>query len=86
MTFGYGKPEIEYPTSWEYKIIGSNVDKMLKAIEEVIIGLDYEVTPSNVNRKGTYFSLNIKVIVPSEVLRDIIFQKFSSHADIRMVI
>jgi len=86
MTSGYRKPEIGYPTKWEYKIIGANVDKMLKAVEEIIIGLDYEVTPSNISRKGKYFSLNIKIVVPSEVLRDIIFQKFSSHPDIRMVI
>lgn len=80
------KPEIKYPTNWEYKIIGSNVDDMLKAVEEIIIGLEYQVTPSNISRHGKYFSLNITVIVPSEILRDIIFQKFTRHPHIKFVI
>lgn len=86
MTLDGRKPEINYPTSWEYKIIGPNVDDMLKAVEEIIIGLEYQITPSNISRHGKYFSLNISVVVPSEILRDIIFQKLTSHPHIKFVI
>jgi putative lipoic acid-binding regulatory protein len=80
------KPDIDYPTNWQYKIIGSDVDEMLSAVEEIIIGLEYEVIPSNVSSNEKYFSLNISLIVPSEIVRDIIFQKLSSHPAIKFVI
>ena len=80
------RPDIDYPTEWQYKIIGSDVDEMLSAVEESIIGLDYKVVLSNVSSNEKYFSLNISLVVPSEVVRDIIFQKLSNHPAIKFVI
>jgi uncharacterized protein len=80
------KPEIVYPTKWGYKIIGKDVDEMLSAIEESIDGLEYEVTPSNISRHEKYYSLNLTVLVPSELIRDILFQKLNSHPSVTMVI
>ncbi len=80
------KPKIEYPTQWGYKIIGRDVDEMLSAIEESIEGLEYEVTPSNVSRNEKYYSLNLKVLVPSELIRDILFEKLDKHPSVIMVI
>lgn len=80
------KPKIEYPTKWGYKIIGTEVDKLLRAVEEVTPGLDYEVKPSNVSKNGKYYSLNLSVVVPSEMVRDLVFQKIKSHPDVEMVI
>jgi putative lipoic acid-binding regulatory protein len=79
------RPEIEYPTSWQYKIIGSDVEEMLSAVAESIKGLDYEVSPSNVSKNEKYFSLNVSLIVPSEVVRDIIFQNLAKHPAIKIV-
>jgi uncharacterized protein len=80
------KPNIEYPTKWGYKIIGRDVDEMLSAIEELIEGLEYEVTPSNISRNEKYYSLNLTVLVPSELIRDILFQKLDKHPSVTMVI
>lgn len=80
------RPQIDYPTEWEYKLIGENVDKLLKVVEEVLPGLEYEVKFSNVSRNEKYYSLNVMVVVTSEVLRDIIFQKFSAHPEVKFVI
>ena len=80
------KPVIDYPTKWGYKLIGTDVDKLLKAVEEATPGLKYEVTPSNVSKGEKYYSLNVTVIVPSEVVRDLVFRKLSDHPDIKMVI
>jgi len=80
------KPQIEYPHSWPYKIIGENIEQMINAVEEIVIDLEYELTPSNISRKGKYFSLNVTVIVPSEIVRDLIFQKLSGHPAIIFVI
>ena len=86
MNLNERRPEIEYPTSWQYKIIGSDVEEMLSAVAESIKGLDYEVSPSNVSKNEKYFSLNVSLIVPSEVVRDIIFQNLAKHPAIKIVI
>ena len=80
------RPKIEYPTEWQYKLIGKDIDELLKAVEEVLPGMEYEVKFSNVSRNEKYYSLNVLVTVTSEALRDIIFQKFSSHSEVKFVI
>ena len=80
------KPAIKYPTKWDYKIIGTDVDKLLKAVEEATLGLKYEVTPSNISKGEKYYSLNVTVMIPSEVVRDLVFQKLRVHPDIKIVI
>lgn len=80
------RPEIEYPCNWDYKIIGTDVNEMIKVIEEAVGDLSYEISPSNISKKGNYFSLNLTVFVPSEIVRDIIFQKVSSSTFVKIVI
>ena len=80
------RPELQYPCEWTYKVIGKNVDKLITAIETSSLDLAYEVTPSNVSKNENYFSLNFKVTVPSEVARDLIYQKLNDHSDVIMVL
>ena len=80
------KPQIDYPCKWPYKIIGESVEEMISAVEEVMVDLEYDLTPSNISRKGKYFSLNITVVVSSEILRDLIFQNLTKHPAIKFVI
>lgn len=79
------RPEIIYPCNWDYKIIGTDVEEMVKVIEEAVGDLTYEISPSNISKKGNYFSLNLSVYVPSEIVRDIIFQKVSASAFVKIV-
>jgi uncharacterized protein len=79
------RPEIAYPCEWSYKIIGNNVDKILEAIENAVSGLKYEVTPSNISKNGNYYSLNLTLTVPNEVVRDLIYQKLDSSDSIKIV-
>lgn len=80
------KPEINYPTKWDYKIIGPDVDEMIKAVESIVNDLAYDLSASNISKKANYFSLNLAVEVPSEIVRDLIFQKLSEHPAIKFVI
>jgi uncharacterized protein len=79
------RPEITYPCEWSYKIIGNNIDKILKAVESAVSGLKYEVTPSNISKNGNYYSLNLTLTVPNEVVRDLIYQKLDSSDSIKIV-
>jgi uncharacterized protein len=80
------RPRIDYPCEWEYKIIGENVDKILLAIETASLGLEYTVSPSNLSRNGKYCSLNMRLMVPNEVVRDLVYEKLSSSESVRFVI
>jgi uncharacterized protein len=80
------KPEIVYPCEWSYKIIGTDVDKTLEAIENAVGDLSYSVTPSNISKNGKYYSLNLKLMVPNEVVRDLVYQKLSGSDYIKIVL
>lgn len=80
------RPNIKYPFNWDYKVIGTNVDEMFKAIEEVVEGFEFKISSSNVSSKGNYFSLNLKVFVTSEEVRDIIFAKLEANEFVKMVL
>jgi putative lipoic acid-binding regulatory protein len=80
------KPIINYPCDWQYKVIGTDLDEMIKAIEIVADGMEYKISSSNVSSKGNYFSINLKVFVTSEVIRDIIFEKLKANEFVKMVL
>jgi putative lipoic acid-binding regulatory protein len=80
------KPNIDYPCDWNYRVIGTNVDEMIKVIEIAVAGIEHEINSSNVSSKGNYFSLNLKVFVTSEVIRDSIFAKLNSNEFVKMVL
>ena len=80
------KPNIEYPCDWHYKVIGTDADEMIRVIELAVDGMDYKISSSNVSSKGNYFSLNLKVFVTSEVIRDIIFAKLKDNEFVKMVL
>ena len=80
------KPNINYPCDWHYKIIGTDVDEIIKAIDKIVEGMDYKISSSNVSSEGNYFSLNLKVFVNSKVIRDIIFAKLKANEFVKMVL
>jgi putative lipoic acid-binding regulatory protein len=80
------KPEINYPTKWEYKIIGSDVDQMITAVENIVKEFEFELVPSNISKKANYFSMNVIVFVPTEEFRDKIFKELTEHPAIKFVI
>ncbi len=80
------RPKIDYPCKWEYKIIGTDINLILSAIEEAVPGMQYDVTPSNVSKKGNYFSLNLQLEVPNEVIRDLIYENLEKKPGIKMVL
>jgi uncharacterized protein len=80
------RPEIQFPCEWSYKIIGSDINNILSTIEEAVLGLAYNITPSNVSSTGKYVSLNLKLEVPNEAVRNLIYEKLSQSPDIKFVL
>ena len=61
------------------------IPKILEAIENAVSGLKYDVTSSNISKNGNYYSLNLTLTVPNEVVRDLIYQKLDSSDSIKIV-
>lgn len=80
------RPQIEYPCEWSYKIIGDNIEKIIETIENAASGLEYEITPSNISKKGNYFSLNLSIKVPSEIVRDLVYENLNKSENIKIVL
>ena len=59
---------------------------MIKLIESIVSGFEYEIKSSNVSSNGKYFSLNLNVLVNSEFMRDEIFAGLKSDEFILMVL
>jgi uncharacterized protein len=82
----FERPEINYPCEWSYKVIGTDVEMILAAIDDASCGIEYDVTPSNVSKNEKYYSLDVTLEVPSEFMRDFIFQKLKDSEHIKIVL
>ena len=80
------RPEIEYPCQWSFKVIGSDVDEILSAIKDASLGLNYDVTPSNVSKNGKYYSINFSLEVPNETVRNLVYEKLEKSSGVIMVL
>jgi putative lipoic acid-binding regulatory protein len=81
-----GKPDIDYPTEWRYKVIGTVENEIRKAIDEVLEKKEYSLRFSRTSKKGKFVSLEIKLIVDSEEERDQIFGNLQKSPVVKMVI
>ena len=80
------KPEIAYPCTWSYQVIGLDEARLRVAILEVIGDVPHTVRQGNASTGGKYVSLGLDVSVVDEGQRLSIFQRLSAHALIRFVI
>ena len=85
-TFCQRKPDIKYPCSWEYKVIGKDQDALKEAIREACMPAVPDIELSNVSSRGTYFSLNATLEVDNEEMRRGIFDKIQNNSAVKLVI
>lgn len=79
-------PEIIYPCTWDFTVIGSDEDEMREAIVEVV-GYEVEhVSIGNTSSGGRYVSLRFSVVVLSETARNELYVELANHVSIRMVL
>jgi len=80
------KPEIIYPTSWGYKVIGRDKKALEACIKEIMKEKKYLCSLGNTSRTGKFHTYNASCTVESEEERYRIFGYFEKHADVNMVI
>lgn len=80
------KARIEYPCNWVYKIIGSNRQELLRAIEDIIKSAPCTITHSSSSKTGKYHCLNLEMTVQSEEQRVAICDQLQKHPSIKIVL
>ncbi len=81
-----GKPEINYPTEWGFKLIGRDKDALLACIKESMGDKKHQCSLGNRSKTGKFHSYNAKCSVDSEEERNKIFKYFEEHKAVEMVI
>lgn len=80
------RPQIEYPTSWGFKIIGRDKDKLLACIKEAMGEKEHLCSLGNTSKTGKFTTYNASCTVDTEEERNRIFKYFQDHDDVEMVI
>jgi putative lipoic acid-binding regulatory protein len=80
------KLELQYPTTWCYKLIGHEKEAMQKAIHDVIEAREHKLNHSNASKTGKYISLNLDLLVHNEDDRNFIYEALKAHQNIKMVL
>lgn len=80
-----GKPMIEYPTLWEYRVIGR--DKVaLKARIAEILKKDFTLKDGQSSSGGKFISVVVSVNVKNQEERDGIFRALQESDEVMMVL
>jgi len=80
------KPQVSYPCEWEYKVIGTDEEKLKAVILAACVPAVPTISLSNVSSKGTYYSLNASLVVEDEAMRLRIFSSIENSPDVKLVI
>lgn len=80
------KATIEYPCTWEYKIIVLKDDDINKIAKEILLQKEYKIVPSNKSKSGKYKSYNLTTLVESEDERRVIFQTLKQNNKVKYIL
>jgi putative lipoic acid-binding regulatory protein len=83
------RPDINYPTTWNYKLIGRDLDKLICCVQDCMKEAGdktHTCTQGNASRTGKFHSYNTSCTVENEEERNKLFKYFEDHSDVDMVI
>ncbi|BHH84059.1 HP0495 family protein [Desulforhopalus sp. 52FAK] len=83
---GPERPEIEYPCSWVYKVIGEDCTLLKDVITKTCAPIDVTITHSHMSSKGKYHSLNAELIVPNEEVRLSIYEGLKQSPAVKIIL
>ena len=86
MQFLEGRPEIDYPCPWSFKVIGRDETQIRDAIAEIVGEYAHTVTLSNHSAQGNYCSLNLEMVVIDEPHRIGTYTALVEHRSIKLVL
>jgi putative lipoic acid-binding regulatory protein len=80
------KLEIHYPCLWQYRLIGEDRGSIIEVIRASVDIAVCTITEGNVSSGGRYLTLNLQISVNNDAERLRLYQIFSNHPAIRIVL
>ena len=80
------EPEIDYPCTWAYRIIGTSETALRDAIAVIVGAREHSVGPGNRSRTGAYCSINVELVVETHDERVEIGQALSDHDAVKFLL
>jgi len=80
------KLELDYPCSWEYKLIVLENCNIKKCVKDILLKREYNLKLSKTSSKGKFKSYTLQMLVHNEDDRKEIFSILGEHQDIKMVL
>ena len=80
------KPDIDYPTPWGYRIVGTSEDEIRAHVLELLADVEHELVFARQSSGGRYVSLHLRLVVQDEAQRLAIYEHLVRHAAIRFVV
>ena len=77
-----GKPQIDYPCEWEYRLIGRDAAAVAAAAMGAVGGAAHRLEPSHTSSKGTFVSIRLIINVANEEQRLAIFEALRTNSAI----
>jgi len=83
---GWPDPEIDYPCTWSYKLVGADEQAIRIAIADIVAGREHGVSLSRASRTGKYVSLKVEVVVGDHDERRGLANGFNEHPAVKFVL
>lgn len=80
------RPEIEYPCTWVYKVIGEDCSLLKDIIVSACSPLPVKISHSHMSSKGKYHSLNAELEVPNEEIRLKIYETLKCCPAVKIIL
>lgn len=84
------KPKISYPCLWEYRIICEDGAVVREKLSEILRNdFDCEIfdlREKNASEHGKFVSLNLKIMISDEKMRNEIFTKIQKISSVKFVL
>lgn len=79
------RPELTYPCSWSYKVIGEDPGLLSEAIVAACAPYPVEIRHSQTSSGGKYHSLEARLVVKDEATRLAIFAALQIHPAVKIL-
>lgn len=80
------RPIIDYPCTWQYKIIGESRAAIRKVVAEAVADRHFTLTDSNVSSSGRYVSMSLELTVHNDEQRLELYRIFAASQEIKVVL
>lgn len=80
------RPDIDYPCTWVYKVIGEDCSLLKDEIVAACFPLPVKISHSHASSKGKYHSLNAELEVSSEEIRLKVYETLKCSPAVKIIL